>query len=205
MWCLTFFLNRFGAGISWLGGWHEGAGVGPIPADTLRALSFCMENGNILESRFKTLTYILHVKSLKDWVQHCKYLSGFVSGAAASQPALTGCHDLSLNSGCWAKCKTLWQTDVKPASHISGGCGALTSLPVGLRGAPAYAGAHPRGALLREASRGLGTRQGSPAGRRRCAAGKDCGEGPAPALPPPLLPRPARLSPAHAYGGPRRP
>lgn len=38
---------------------------------TREALSFCMENGNILESRFKTLTYILHVKSLKDWVQQC--------------------------------------------------------------------------------------------------------------------------------------
>lgn len=32
---------------------------------TLKAFSFWRENGNILESRFKTLTYILHVKSLK--------------------------------------------------------------------------------------------------------------------------------------------
>lgn len=43
----------------------------PFQQTPVKAFSFCMENGNILESRFKTLTYILRVKSLKDWVQHC--------------------------------------------------------------------------------------------------------------------------------------
>ena len=80
-------------------GKKERAGTGPVPADTLKAFSFWRENGNILESRFKTLTYILHVKSLKDWVQHCIKLQNlqifewFCKRAAASHLALTGCHN----------------------------------------------------------------------------------------------------------------
>lgn len=109
-WKLDFCRN-----LAWA---SEGTRASGLSRPPLTAASFTVGNGNVWGWRFKTLTSILHVQSLKGWAQHCRKLENLqiVEGFPSEQPSLSCLSQaavlLSPNSGCEAQRETLRQTDV---------------------------------------------------------------------------------------------